>query len=95
MIYHRHLPATPTPTFPGVQEVARWPEPTRVLVLTDKTGTRRLRVEMMASDVTSAALEGLVVVLEIIEAARPEPSASSGASSAVEPLQLVAAPDPR
>lgn len=92
MIYHHHITQPAVPDFPGVREVARWPEPTRVLVLTDKSGVRRLRVEMMGSDVTAEALEALCGVLEIIEAARPEPGASSGASSELEPLQLVASP---
>lgn len=95
MIYHHHIPPPENPAFPGVREVARWPEATRVLVLIDKTGVRRLRVEMMDSDVTSEALEALVVVLGVVESANPEPGASSEASSAVEPLQLVAARDPR
>lgn len=95
MIYHHHVPPPDNPAFPGVREVARWPEPTRVLVLTDKAGVRRLRVEMMDSDITSEALEALVAVLGVVEALNPEPCASSEPSSAVEPLQLVAAPGPR
>lgn len=91
-LYHQHLPASPAPDFPGINEVARWPEPTRVLVLTDKRGVRRLRVEMMDSDVTSEALEALVGVLAIVEYANPEPGGSSEVSSAGEPLQLVASP---
>lgn len=92
MIYHHHIPPPENPAFPGVREVARWPEPTRVLVLTDRLGVRRLRVEMMDSDVTSDALEALVAVLTVVEAANPEPGVSSVASSVVEPLQLVASP---
>lgn len=92
MLYHRHIPPPDNPAFPGVREVARWPETTRVLVLSDKAGVRRLRVEMMDSDVTSEALEALVGVLAVVEAANPEPGASSGASSESEPLQLVASP---
>lgn len=92
MLYHKHIPPPGNPAFPSIREVARWPEPTRVLVLTDRAGVKRLRVEMMDSDVTSEALAALVGVLAVVEAANPEPGASSGESSEHEPLQLVASP---
>lgn len=94
MLYHRRRPSAGniTPEYPGIQEVARWVEPTRVLVLSDKHGVRRLRVEMMDSDVTSEALEALVDLLTVVETLNPAPGVSSGASSAIAPLQLVASP---
>lgn len=93
MLYHHHIPAPDSLAFPGIREVARWPEPTRVLVLTDRSGVRRLRVEMMESDVITEALQALCGVLEVIEAATPEPVASSDVPSSVErELQLVVFP---
>lgn len=55
----------------GIQEVARWPEPTRVLVLTDRSGIRRFRVEMLDSDVTHEALNILGGLLDQAEATNP------------------------
>lgn len=94
MLYHRHIPPPDNPAFPGIREVARWPGPTRVLVLTDKAGVRRLRVELLAADVSTEALQALCGVLEVIEATTPESGASSGVPSVERELRLVASPLP-
>lgn len=91
MLYHRHLPVPAPDDFPAIREVARWSGPTRVLVLTDHEGTKRLRVELLASDVTGAVLEALSGALGVIEDEHPAP-VSSSPSCAVRELRLEAAP---
>jgi len=79
------------PDYPGIREVERWTGPTRVFVL--GSGTKRLRVEMLASDATREALDALMVLLKVIEAVAPEPPSSSERPSADRPaLQLVVTP---
>lgn len=91
MLHHRkHLTPPSPPEHPGIAEVEQWVEPTRVLVLTDRNGLRRFRVEMLGSDVTAGALAVLSVLLDVVEAENPAPASScEGLSSSVPRLELV------
>lgn len=92
MLLHRRKSAVPRLDYPRIREVGKWVEPTRVLILTDRSGTRRLRVEMLASDVTAEAMDALTTLLDVIETASPiVPACEPGCASGVA-LLLVPSP---
>jgi hypothetical protein len=64
----------------GIKEVEAWSEPTKVLVLTDRSGIRRLRVEMLASDVTTEALDTLEALVDELEETNPVAPSTGGDS---------------
>jgi hypothetical protein len=71
----------------GIAEVQRWREPTKTLVLTDSSGVRRFRIEMLASDVTADALSVLTALLDDVEETNPIAPRTGGDSPPV--LKLV------